>query len=472
MYPVNELQVWGSKALDEIIAYFRELENYPVKSQVNPGEIKAQLPESAPVDGEDPENIMKDFRKIIIPGISHWQSPNFYAYFPANSSVPSLVAEMITAALGAQCMKWETSPAAAELEERMMQWLRRLTGLPEGWEGVIQDSASSSTLAAILSARESMSQGQINDRGFSGSQKYRVYASTEAHSSIEKAVKIAGIGRQNLVKIPVDDTFRMIPADLDRAIAADLKEGLLPVCVVAAIGTTGSTAIDPLPEIAAICKKYRVWLHIDAAYAGSALLLPEYRWMIEGIEEADSFVFNPHKWLFTNFDCSAYFIKNRKALTSTFEILPEYLKTNTDGTVNDYCDWGVQLGRRFRSLKLWFVLRYYGESGLQEKLRAHIRMAAWLEEQIRKTEEFEILAPRSMNLVCFRYRPKVMIDENEINNLNIKLLNVINNSGKIYLSHTRLNGKFTLRMVMAQTYLEQEQVLKAWEWIRVMADKI
>jgi aromatic-L-amino-acid/L-tryptophan decarboxylase len=465
MNHTEELMQWGQKALEEIGAYYRDLEQFPVKSQVKPGDIKSKIPDKAPVNGESLAEMLKDFREIILPGISHWQSPSFFAYFPANNSVPSVIAEMLTAAIGAQCMKWETSPAAAELEEKMMEWLRKLTGLPEGWDGVIQDSASSSTLAAILSAREKYSNYSINEHGFRN-ENFRVYCSSEAHSSVEKAVKIAGLGRNKLVKVPVDNSFRMIPSALDECIRKDLKAGFRPMCVVAALGTTGSTAIDPLPEIAAICRQHDLWLHVDAAFAGSALLLPEYRWMIKGIEGADSFVFNPHKWLFTNFDCSAYFIRDRHALTRTFEILPEYLRTATQGQVNDYCDWGVQLGRRFRALKLWFVLRYYGESGLQDKLREHISLAGWLEEQIQQEPGFELLAPRTLDLLCFRYRPKHLLKEDDINTLNSNILNSLNKSGKLYLSHTKLNGKFSLRMLVGQTNVERSHVEAAWELIK------
>jgi aromatic-L-amino-acid decarboxylase len=464
----EEFMKWGLKALEEIGAYYNNLEQYPVKSQVHPGDIKSRIPDQAPTKGESIDKMLEDFREVILPGISHWQSPNFFAYFPANNSVPSVIAEMLTAALGAQCMKWETSPAAAELEEKMMEWLRKLTGLPEGWDGVIQDSASSSTLAAILSAREKYSNYSINEHGYRN-ESFRVYCSSEAHSSVEKAVKIAGLGRNKLVKVPVDNSFRMIPSALDECIRKDLKAGFRPMCVVAALGTTGSTAIDPLAEIATICRQHDLWLHVDAAFAGSALLLPEFRWMIKGIEGADSFVFNPHKWLFTNFDCSAYFIRDRHALTRTFEILPEYLRTATQGQVNDYCDWGVQLGRRFRALKLWFVLRYYGESGLQAKLREHISLAGWLEERIKQEPDFELLAPRSLDLLCFRYKPKQLLKDEDINALNNNLLNLLNKSGKLYLSHTKLNGKFTLRMLIGQTNVERRHVELAWEFIKLTA---
>jgi len=458
-YESNEIIKWVSD-------YLRNVEKYPVKSQVKHHEIFNQLPDNAPSQPEDFKNIFDDFQNIIMPGITHWQSPNFFAYFPANSSVPSFLAEMLTSALGAQCMKWETSPSAAELEEKVMIWLRDMIGLPEDFIGVIQDTASTSTLASIITAREFHSHFKINKEGFSGKEKYRVYCSTETHSSVEKAVKIAGIGRENLVKIPVDENFAMIPAKLEEAIVNDVNKGFNPLCVVAAIGTTGTTAVDPLKAISALKTKYNFWLHIDAAHLGTALLLPEFRWMIEGIEEADSFVFNPHKWMFTNFDCSAYFIKDKNALFNTFEIIPEYLKTRSDNVADNYCDWGIPLGRRFRALKLWFVIRSFGVEGLKEKVRYHIKLAKNLYEKISLDKDFEILAPLNANVVCFRYKPDNINDEITLNTVNENLMHSLNNSGKIYLTHTKLNGKFTLRMVIAQTNVEERNVIEAWKLIK------
>ena len=332
---------------DKLADYFENIEQYPVKSVSTPGSIYSLLPVSPPENSESWELIIKDFDQIIFPGISHWQSPYFHAYFPANTSYPSILGEMLAAGLGAQCMSWETSPAATELEERTMNWLRDMAGLPQTFQGVIQDSASSSTLVSILTAREKVTDFSINKEGFKQN-TYRVYCSSEAHSSIEKAVKIAGIGKNNLIKIEVDDELAMIPAKLEEAILNDINNGLTPVCVVAALGSTGTTAVDPLKPISEICKKFNVWLHVDAAYAGTAFILDEYRYMLEGIENADSYVFNPHKWMFTNFDCSAYFVRDTDLLKQTFEILPEYLKTKPDSFVNNYRDWGIQLGRRFK----------------------------------------------------------------------------------------------------------------------------
>ena len=448
--------------------YFAGIENYSVKSQSGVREIYNKLPENPPENPERFDAIFRDFNEILMPGITHWQSPKFFAYFPANSSYPSLAAEIITAALGAQCMKWETSPAAAELEEKVMNWLRDMTGLPPIFTGVIQDTASTSTLASIINAREFYSEYGVNKNGFSGNEKFRVYCSTEAHSSVEKAVKIAGIGRENLVKITVNPDFSINTEQLEKAIKEDISNGFKPLCVVAALGTTGSTAVDSIEEIAALKKKYDFWLHVDAAFLGSIFLLPEKRDYLKGIEHADTFVFNPHKWMFTNFDCSAYYVKDRNSLLNTFEIIPEYLKTRSDSKVNNYCDWGIPLGRRFRALKLWFVIRSFGVKGLQEKIRYHLKLAEMFHDWVRNSDEFEILAPLTANLICFRFRPYGR-SEAELNSLNEDLMMRINASGKMYISHTKLNGKYTLRMVIAQTNVQEKHVKEAWEIIKTFS---
>jgi len=465
----EKFREYAHQFVDWMADYMNDVEQYPVKSQVAPKEIYHQIKSQIPDEGERVEAIFEDFKNIIIPGITHWQSPNFFAYFQANTSAASILAEMLTATLGVQGMKWATSPASTELEERMMEWLRDAMALPKGWTGVIQDTASTATLASILTAREQKSNHGVNTKGFAGFTNFRVYCSEETHSSIEKGVKIAGIGKENLVKIPTNDTQAMNVDLLLECIEKDITNDYHPLCVVAAIGTTGTMAMDPLKEIAAITSKHNIWLHVDAAYAGSALLLPEYQNLINGIEHADSFVFNPHKWLFTNFDCTAYFVKNKDALVNTFAILPEYLKTKTDGIVANHCDWGIPLGRRFRSLKLWFVLRHYGLKGLQEKLRLHIELAKWLEDEIVKSSEFELAVPRSMNLICFYYKSLNTISIKEQNSLNERLLNRLNSSGKIYLTHTKVNDVFILRMSIGRTNVELSHIQKAWDLIRETA---
>ncbi len=461
----DEFRTHAHKLVEWMAGYMENVEKFPVKSSVSPGEIFKQIPDAPPSESESFDSVMKDFENIILPGITHWQSPDFYAYFPSNTSPASILAEMLTASLGTQCMIWETSPSAAELEEKMMIWLRDMIGLPAEFEGVIQDSASTATLAAILTAREKISNYSINSDGAEEAGTLKVYCSDQTHSSVEKAVKISGIGKRNLVKIPLKEDFSMDADMLREAIILDKERDHIPCCVVATIGTTGTTAVDPLRAIGEICKEYGIWLHVDAAMAGTALILPEFQWMLDGREYIDSFVFNPHKWMFTNFDCTAYFVKDAAALIKTFEVLPEYLKTRTRGKVNDYRDWGVPLGRRFRALKLWAVIRAYGTEGLKEKIRYHISLAARLSELISKEPDFEILAPVVISVVCFRFVP-LGYDDKQINIFNEKLNHALNDSGKIYLSHTVLNSRYTLRMVTAQTNVTLNHVEKAWALIR------
>ncbi|HNY11170.1 MAG TPA: aminotransferase class I/II-fold pyridoxal phosphate-dependent enzyme [Candidatus Wallbacteria bacterium] len=457
---ISEFKRNAHELVEYIAKYYEEIEKYPVKSPVAPNEILSRLPTSAPGRSESFDAIMKDFNDIIMPGMTHWQHPSFFGYFPANGSLPSLLGEMLTAAMGAQCMSWATSPAASELEERVMEWLRDMTGLPSNFTGVIEDTASTSTLTSILTAREKFSNYNINESGFSRGEniQFTAYCSSECHSSIEKAVKIAGLGKDNLRKIGVDKNFAADAAMLETAIKKDIFDGKKPLIVVAGIGTTGSTAVDPLEKIGEICQKYNIWLHVDAAYAGTAMLLPELRHMIKGVEMADTLVFNPHKWMFTNFDCSAYFVKDREALIRTFEILPEYLKTPEKERVNNYRDWGVQLGRRFRALKLWFVIRSFGTEGLREKVRSHINLAQYFADRLSKNGNFEILAPHPFALVCFRYKPAGVTGEEKINAINEKVMNDLNKTGKLFLSHTKLNGNFAIRFCCSQTNVEKRHI--------------
>jgi aromatic-L-amino-acid decarboxylase len=464
----DEFRRFGHQFIDWVADYFDGVEKYPVLSGLKPGDIALRLPGAAPERGEPMEDIFRDFREIVLPGMTHWQHPSWFGYFPANNSPASVLAELLTAGLGAQCMVWQTSPAAAELEERVLDWLRQMLGLPQGMAGVIQDTASTATLCALLSAREKTTDFAANARGLD--RVLTVYASDQAHSSVEKGVKIAGYGRERLRCIPTDAAYAMIPAELDRAIGRDLEAGLRPACVVATIGTTSSTAIDPLPEIGEICRRRGVWLHVDAAYAGSAAILPELRWIVRGAELVDSFVFNPHKWLFTNFDCSAYFVRNPGDLVRTFEIHPEYLKTGVDAQVKNYRDWGVQLGRRFRALKLWFVIRSYGVEGLQAILREHIRLAGSFRGWVEVDPRFELMAPTPFSLVCFRLndgRP-----DEELNDLNMRLLAAVNGTGEAFLSHTTLRGRSVLRLVVASRTTEERHVRAAWALILKQAGEL
>jgi aromatic-L-amino-acid decarboxylase len=449
---------YGYRFIDWLADYFEDLEKYPVKPNLKPGEIRRRLPESAPFKGEGMEAIFQDFKDIILPGITHWQHPSWFAYFPANNSPPSVLAELLTAGLGAQCMVWQTSPAAEELEERVMEWLRVMLGLPEGMAGVIQDTASTSTLAALLTAREKKTNYQANLRGIED--PLIVYISEEAHSSVEKGVKIAGYGKNSIRAIPVDPSFAMIPEKLEEAVLEDLAAGRKPCCAVATVGTTSSSAIDPLERIGPICRKHGLWFHVDAAYAGTAAILPEKRWILRGVEDVDSFVFNPHKWMLTNFDCSAYFVKDPGALIRTFEIHPEYLKTGVDSQVRNYRDWGVPLGRRFRALKLWFVLRYYGVSGLQEMVREHIRLAELFKGWVEENPFFQLMAPVPLSLVCFRLNDGRT--EEELDGLNREFLSRLNATGRVLLTQTTLRGKYVLRLSIGSRTTERRHVREAW----------
>ncbi|MBM3419691.1 MAG: aspartate aminotransferase family protein [Bacteroidetes bacterium] len=464
----SDFRKYAHELVDWMAWYMDNVESFPVKPGVKPGEIFRQIPESPPAEAESFDRVFNDFLNVIMPGITHWQSPNFYAYFPANTSPPSVLAEMITATLGAQCMIWETSPAAAELEERVLNWLRDAMGLPAVFEGVIHDTASVATLCALISARERTTGFAINEEGHVHGARLRVYASAETHSSVEKGVKVAGLGRNNLVKIRTLPDGSMDADSLAGAILADKASGYVPCCVVATLGTTGSTAVDPVGKIAAICREHSVWLHVDAALAGTALLLPEFRYLAVESAMADSLVFNPHKWMFTNFDCSVYFVRDAAHLIRTFEILPEYLKTLTRGTVNDYRDWGVPLGRRFRALKLWWVIRCYGMEGIREKIRFHITLASTLAGMVKSDGNFELIRPPLFNTVCFRFIPQE-VPSHRHNEINEKLNHMINDSGKIYLTHTVIDGKYLLRMVTGQTNVTMEHVEEAWETIRSTA---
>ena len=459
---------YGYQFVDWLVEYFEKIETLPVKSPLKPGDVRKKLPEKPPAQGESMDSVFQDFQDIVLPGITHWQHPSWFGYFPANNSPPSILAEMLTAGLGAQCMVWQTSPAAAELEEVVMEWLRQMLGLPEGMAGVIQDTASTATLVALLSAREGVTNFTANLRGIQ--KPLTVYASEETHSSIEKGVKIAGYGLENLRYIPTDDKFAMIPEKLEEAIAEDKNKGFQPACVVGTVGTTSSTAVDPLAPIGKICRRHDVWFHVDAAFSGTAAILPEKKWMLDGVEHVDSFVFNPHKWMLTNFDCSAYFVKDEGALIKTFEIHPEYLKTGVDAEVKNYRDWGIQLGRRFRALKLWFVIRSYGVKGLQKIVREHIRLAEMVKDWVEQDERFELMAPVPVSLVCFRLNGGR--DEDQLNKLNKEFLERLNQTGKLLLTQTLLRGKYVLRMSIAARLTGEKHVRKAWELIQTTAEEL
>lgn len=457
---------------DWVADYYAGLEQKPVKSQTRPGQIAAQLPAAAPEHGEPMEAILADFQRIVMPGITHWQHPNFYAYFPANSSPPAILAEMLVTGLAVNCMLWQTSPAGTEVEVRVLEWLREALGLPREWAGSIQTTASEATLTALLAARERALDWRGNRQGLSAAPRFTVYCSEEAHSLVDKAVAIAGIGLENLRKIPTDEKFALRADALEAAIADDLAAGARPLAAIATLGTTGVGGIDPLSAMGEICRRHGLWLHVDAAWAGSALLLPEFRSMADGAEFADSFVFNPHKWMLTNFHCSAFYVRDRQALTRTFEILPEYLKTDEDRDVINFRDWGIQLGRRFRALKLWFVLRAYGLEGIRAKLRKHIEWTARLAELIRSDANFEITSPPVLALFSFRYRPAGNTGSAELDGLNVRLLAALNDSGKAYFTQTRVRGRSVIRWCIGSPQTEWRHLAETWDLIRDIAGRL
>jgi aromatic-L-amino-acid decarboxylase len=464
----DEFRRAGHQFVDWIADYFENIEKFPVLSRLEPGDVKKLVPAVPPARGEGMEAIFRDFERVVMPGITHWQHPGWFAYFPANNSPASVLGEMLTAGLGVQGMVWQTSPAAAELEEVVLDWLRQMIGLPEGFSGVIQDTASTATLCAFLSARERATGFESDESGVR--EPLTVYASEEVHSSAEKGVKIAGFGKRNFRRIPTDERFALIPERLEEALMRDKDAGLVPACVMATVGTTSSGAVDPLRAVGEICRRHGVWFHVDAAWAGTAALLPEKRGILDGAELADSFVFNPHKWMLTNFDCSAYFVRDPAALVRTFEIHPEYLKTGVDAKVKNYRDWGIQLGRRFRALKLWFVVRSYGLEGLQAMVREHIRLAALFKDWVEADRRFELLAPVDLALVCFRLNDGR--DEAALDDLNRRFLERINAAGPVFLTHTSLRGRFTLRFVVGQRTTEERHVRAAWDIISAAAAEV
>ena len=466
----DEFRKRGHDVVDWIADYMEAVEEFPVLAQVAPGDVRAALPPQPPDQGEGFDAVLRDVDEVILPGVTHWQSPNFFAYFSANASGPSSLGELLAADLGTQGMMWATSPAATELETHVLDWLAQMLDLPEQFHssgsggGVIQDTASSAVLCAILAARERATGYETNRAGVTGS--LVAYASTEAHSSIEKAVRVAGIGSDNLRQVEVDEAFAMRPESLAEAIAADKAAGLTPVFVNATVGTTSSTALDPIRRIGEVCRSHGVWFHVDAAFLGTAAICPELRYIQDGVELADSYNFNPHKWMFTNFDCSALYMADRESLIRAMAILPEYLRNETSATgeVIDYRDWQIPLGRRFRALKLWFVIRHYGVEGLRHHIREHVRIAQRLASQIVEHPDFELAAPAHLNLVCFRHKAG---DE-----LNEAIMESVNSSGALFLTHTRLAGKMTLRMSIGQTHTQERHVQRAWELIREAAEEL
>ena len=465
----DEFRKYGKQVIDWIADYQKWIETYPVLSQVKPGDIRKSLPERPPERGEWFDVILDDMDKVIMPGITHWQSPSFHAFFPCNSSGPAILGELLSAGLGVQGMLWATSPACTELEVHVLDWVADLLCLPDRFKssssggGVIQDSASSASLCALLAAREKKTSGASNEKGCDRS--LVAYTSDQAHSSILKAVRVAGVGSENLRLIESDDTYAMRPDRLAEAIETDVQAGRTPFFVSATVGTTSSNALDPLAAIGRICRKYGAWMHVDAAMSGTAAVCPEYRYIHDGLDFADSYCFNPHKWMFTNFDCTCFYVADRAALIRSLNVLPEYLQTNaSEDTVVDYRNWQIPLGRRLRALKLWFVVRYYGAEGLRYHIREHVKLTQEFAEWVRAHEDFEVVAPHPLNLVCFRHRHG--------DDFTRELLGRLNASGKMYLSHTSLGGRYVIRMCIGQTQTKRRHVQAAWRGIISTAESM
>ncbi len=464
----DEFRRQGRELVEWVASYMERLEDFPVRSQVDPGEVRAGLDEHPPEHGEPFEAVMADLERVILPGLTHWQHPGFFAYFNANASGPSILGELLSAGLGVQGMLWSTSPACTELETLVLDWLVELLDLPPAFRssgdggGVIQDTASSATLCALLTARERASGWTAHREG--SPPELTFYGSTQTHSSLEKAVRVAGIGTSRLRLIETDEQLRMDPVALRRAIERDRAAGRTPCCVVATVGTTSTTAVDPVRAIGEICREHGAWLHVDAAHGGTAALLPSMRWIHDGLEQADSYCFNPHKWMFTNFDCDAFWVRDRAALVRTLSVLPEYLRNEAteSGRVIDYRDWHIPLGRRFRAMKLWMVLRHYGAEGLRHHVAEHLELAAWLEAQVAAHPDWELAAPRTMNLVCLRHR--------EGDARNQAIMDGLNARGEIFLTHTRIDDRLVLRLCLGGVHMRRRHVERAWELLRQAGD--
>ena len=470
----DEFRRCGHALIDRIARYMEEIERYPVLSRAEPGSVRKRLPRTAPEHGEPFADVLRDIDEVIMPGITHWQSPNFFAYFPANASGPAVLGDLLSSGLGVQGMLWATSPACTELETHVLDWLVDLLGLPDRFRsctrggGVIQDTASSSTLTALIAARERASAGAVNERGIASGDARRLtaYTSRHAHSSVEKAVRIAGLGRDNLRLVDVDDRHAMRVDALEAAIAADRAAGARPAMVSATVGTTSSGAVDPVRAIGEVCRREGIWLHVDAAHAGSATICSEHRGLNDGVEHADSYTFNPHKWLLTNFDCNCFWVADRAALINALSVLPEYLRNRASesGQVIDYRDWHIPLGRRFRALKLWLVIRHYGAEGLRAHVRTSVELADRFAARVRESEEFELAAPVSVGLVCFRHRGGDAFNQT--------LMDRLNQSGALYLTHTRLDERIVLRLAVGAPATRRAHVEAAWARIVETAREI
>jgi aromatic-L-amino-acid decarboxylase len=469
----DEFRQHARRVVSWIADYLENPERFPVVPRVVPGEIAAQLPDAPPSSPESIDSVLDDFERIIVPGITHWNHPGFFAYFAISASAPGILAEMLIATLNVNGMLWKTGPSATELEHRTLDWLRQMLGLGEGWFGIINDTASISTLLALAAAREAKPELQIRERGMAGRSdlpRMRVYTSSHAHSSVDKAAITLGFGHENVVHIEADADFRMKVDALEAAVRDDRAQGYLPLAVVATVGTTSTTSIDPVPAIAALCRREGMWLHVDGSYGGVAAVVPEMRHVLAGVEDADSLVVNPHKWLFSPFDLSAMFTRRPDVLKRAFSLVPEYLVTREQNDVVNLMDYGVQLGRRFRSLKLWMVIRAFGVDGLAARLRQQMELAREFASWVDDAPDWKRVAPVPFSLVCFRYAPDGM-SESERDAVNAEILDRVNASGDAYLSHTKLNGRYVLRLAIGNMRTERRHVARAWELLRAAVEQ-
>jgi len=467
--PPDELRRFANEVVDWIADYLTHVGDLPVLAEVTPGDIRAALPRSAPSQGESMEDVLADFRSIVLPGVTHWNHPSFHGYFAVTGSGPGILGEMITAALNVNAMVWRSSPAGTELEEVTMDWLRDLLGLPTGFKGVIQDTASTSSLVALAAAREA-GLPEARELGLAAGPRARIYASEEAHSSIAKAAVTLGLGREGIRRIPTDDRFRMDVDSLRGAVAEDRAAGIRPLAIVATIGTTSTTSIDPVEAIWEIAREHGIWLHVDAAYAGAAAIVPELRPLFAGWERADSIVLNPHKWLFTPVDCSALLMRRPEAVRAAFSLVPEYLRTAEGDRATHLMDYGIALGRRFRALKLWFVMRYFGREGIVSRIREHVRLARWLADRIDDDPAWERVVPSPFSTVVFRWAP-AGVDSADQDDATERILESLNASGRVFVSHTKLEGRYWIRLSIGNLGTTQDRLQRTWDLIREKAEE-
>ncbi len=462
----DEFRQWAHTAADWSADYLANIGERSVRSQSLPGSVMDKIAEAAPEDPENMQAIFEDFKDTIPDAMTHWQHPRFFAYFPSNAAPAAVIAEQLAGALACQCMLWQTSPAATELETTMIDWLRQAFGLPKTFVGTFQDTASSATLCAVLTMREIALNWAGNREGLSGHPRLRVYASDRTHSSIDKALWVAGLGQDNLVKIPTDNSFALRTDILEEKINEDINAGYLPCGVVVCVGGTSMGATDKVGEVIAVAHKYKLYTHVDAAWAGSAMICPEYRTLWQGIESADSIVINPHKWLGAPMECSAHFVREPDKLVKTLAIQPEYLKTHGQDGIINYSEWSVQLGRRFRALKIWFLLRAYGLQGLRNMIRNHVTWTHQLAAKFDAASDFEVVTQPILALFTFRYTPE---DTSDLDALNIKLTNAINDDGRVYLTQSNHDGIIVIRFTCGQFETTEADVMSTFDTVTELA---